>query len=78
MLSSVLNSPKAIQVNISIIRIFVKIREWTLNYSELQDKIQALQDAESNQNQHINHIYQMIEELLKPTLGERNQIGFKK
>ena len=78
MLSSVLNSSQAIQVNISIIRIFVKIREWALNYSELQEKIQALQDAESNQNQHINHIYQMIEELLKPTLAERNQIGFKK
>ncbi len=78
MLSSVLNSPQAIQVNISIMRIFVKIREWTLNYSELQEKIQALQDAESNQNQHINHIYQMIEELLKPSLGERKAIGFKK
>jgi hypothetical protein len=76
MLSSVLNSPRAIQVNISIIRIFVKIREWALNYSELQEKIQALQDAESNQNQHINHIYQMIEELLKPGLGERKEIGF--
>ncbi|WP_425636245.1 ORF6N domain-containing protein [Algoriphagus yeomjeoni] len=78
MLSSVLNSPRAIQVNISIIRTFVRIREWVLNYSELQDKIQALQDAESNQNQHINHIYQMIEELLKPSLGERKTIGFKK
>ncbi|WP_310106063.1 ORF6N domain-containing protein [Algoriphagus sp. 4150] len=78
MLSSVLNSPRAIQVNISIIRIFVKIREWALNYSELQNKIQALQDAESNQNEHINHIYQMIEELLKPNLGKRKQIGFKK
>jgi hypothetical protein len=76
MLSSVLNSSRAIQVNISIIRIFVKIREWALNYSELQEKIQALQDAESNQNQHINHIYQMIEELLKPGLGERKEIGF--
>jgi hypothetical protein len=77
MLSSVLNSPRAIQVNISIIRIFVKIREWALNYSELQEKIQALQDAESNQNQHINHIYQMIEELLKPAAEKRPEIGFR-
>jgi hypothetical protein len=77
MLSSVLNSPQAIQVNISIIRVFVKIREWALNYSDLQDKIQALQVSESNQNQHINHIYQMIEELLKPAIGDRVEIGFK-
>ncbi|SFU04641.1 ORF6N domain-containing protein [Algoriphagus locisalis] len=78
MLSSVLSSSRAIQVNITIIRTFVRIREWALNYSELQEKIQALQDAESNQNQHINHIYQLIEELLKPTLSERKAIGFKK
>jgi hypothetical protein len=36
-----------------------------------------LQDSESNQNQHINHIYQMIEELLKPAIGDRVEIGFK-
>jgi hypothetical protein len=75
-LSSVLNSPGVIQVNISIIRIFVKIRAWASNYSEYQEKIQVLQEAESNQNQHINPIYQMIEELLKPGLGERKEIGF--
>ncbi|WP_423779137.1 ORF6N domain-containing protein [Algoriphagus aquimarinus] len=34
MLSSVLNNTRAIQVNISIIRTFVRIREWALNYSE--------------------------------------------
>lgn len=77
MLSSVLNSARAIQVNISIIRVFVKVREWALNYSDLQEKIQELQDSESNQNQHINHIYQMIEELVKPALKDRAEIGFK-
>jgi len=77
MLSSVLNSPQAIQVNIFIIRVFVKIHESALNYSDLQDQIQALQNSESNQNQHINHIYQMIEELVKPALMDRVEIGFK-
>ncbi|UZD21020.1 ORF6N domain-containing protein [Algoriphagus halophytocola] len=78
MLSSVLNSPQAIQVNISIMRIFIKIREWAMSYSDLQDKIQDLQQSESDQNQHIAKIYQIIEELLKPTLSERKSIGFKK
>jgi hypothetical protein len=75
-LSSVLNSPGVIQVNISIIRIFVKIKVWASNYSEYQEKIQVPQEAESNQNQHVNPIYQMIEELLEPGLGERKEIGF--
>lgn len=77
MLSSVLNSARAIQVNISIIRVFVKVREWALNYSDLQEKIRELQESESNQNQHINHIYQMIEELVNPALKDRRVVGFK-
>jgi hypothetical protein len=42
MLSSVLNSEKAIEVNIAIIRTFVLVRQHTLNYKELQDKLQKL------------------------------------
>ncbi|WP_073570992.1 ORF6N domain-containing protein [Algoriphagus zhangzhouensis] len=42
MLPPVINSPQAIQVNISIMRTFVKIREWALNYSDLQEKILQL------------------------------------
>jgi hypothetical protein len=77
MLSSVLNSPQAIQVNISIVRVFVKMREWSANYSELLAKINELQQSESEQNHHISQIYQIIDELLKPKLGERKEIGFK-
>ena len=78
MLSSVLNSRQAIQVNIPIMRIFVKMREWPMNYSDLQDKIPELQKSESDQNHHIAKIYRIIEELLKPALSERKAIGFKK
>lgn len=78
MLSSAINSPQAIQVNISILRTFVKIREWALNYSDLQDKILQLQQSESVQNHHISRIYQILEELLDPEPKERNAIGFKK
>jgi hypothetical protein len=78
MLSSVLNSPQAIQVNISIMRIFVKVREWALNYGELALKIKELEKNSSVHHEHIAHIYQLIEELLRPTLENRPSIGFKK
>ncbi|WP_026955312.1 ORF6N domain-containing protein [Algoriphagus vanfongensis] len=78
MLSSVINSPQAIQVNISIMRTFVKIREWALSYSDLQEKIHQLQQSESEQNHHISRIYQILEELLSPSPQERKTIGFKK
>lgn len=78
MLSSVLNSPQAIQVNTSIMRVFVKVREWALNYGELALKIKELEKNSSEHHEHIAHIYQLIEELLRPTLENRPAIGFKK
>ena len=44
MLSSVLNSEKAIEVNISIIRAFVTFRQFSLTYSELKDRISAIEN----------------------------------
>lgn len=78
MLSSVLNSQQAIQVNISIMRVFVKVREWALNYGDLALKIKELEKNSSEHHEHIAHIYQLIEELLRPNLGNRPLIGFKK
>lgn len=43
MISSVLNSEKAIEVNISIIRAFVTMRQFTLTYSELKTRIEAIE-----------------------------------
>lgn len=77
MLSSVVNSPVAIQVNISIMRVFVRMREWAANYSELVEKIDDLQSKQGEHNHHIARIYQMIEELVKPQLTDRRPVGFK-
>ncbi len=52
MLSSVLRSERAIQVNIQIMRAFVKMREWMEDYRELIERIQKIerrQDAESRE-----------------------------
>ncbi len=78
MLSSVLNSPPAIQVNISIMRVFVKMRLWAANYEDLLKKINALSVNQSEHNEHIRNIYQIIEELVRPALTERKPIGFKR
>lgn len=77
MLSSVLNSPTAIQVNISIMRVFVKMRQWAANYEDLIDKINELSENQGVHNAHIRNIYQIIEELVRPSIIERKSIGFK-
>lgn len=75
MLSSVLNSTIAIQINIAIMRVFVIIIEKESNLTMLLDKVIELkrnQDAQQNQ---INDIYEVIDKLLTPTL-KRQLIGF--
>jgi hypothetical protein len=78
MLSTVLNSPTAIQVNISIMRVFVKMRQWATNYEDLLKKIDELNQTQGEHNKHIRNIYQIIEELVRPALKERKSIGYKK
>ena len=74
MLSSVLNSYKAIQVNITIMRAFVNIRQHYLDSKELKARLDKLEDE-----MHIkfNDIHQALSYLLEPPHEERNPVGFK-
>ena len=79
MLSSVLRSKNAIQINISIMRAFVLMRQWALNYQELQEK---LTDLEKRFGQKFTDIEQVLNYLIqkdkkKPTQQQRERIGFK-
>ncbi len=80
MLSSVLNSPKAINVNISIIRAFVFIRQYALTHKDLTDK---LKEMETLYNKQFKDVYEAINYLLKkdkeqPDHKDRKKIGFKR
>jgi hypothetical protein len=79
MLSSVLNSEKAIAANIAIMRTFVLIRQYALQYKELHDKLVKL---EKKYNKNFKEIYHALNLLLedKAALEEqknREPIGFK-
>jgi len=75
MLSSVLNSKKAIQVNISIIRTFVLIRKSGLNYAELSTKLKEIEGKFSDVYQAINYLLEKDKK--QSTQKERQKIGFK-
>jgi hypothetical protein len=80
MLSSVLKSKTAIQINISIMRAFVMIRQFALTYQELNEKLLAL---EKKHNQKFTDIDQVLNYLIKKdqqhTLQTtRKQVGYKK
>lgn len=75
MLSSVLNSKRAIQANIQIIRAFVQLRRMLLTNTDLRRKIQ---DMEKKYDKQFAIVFQAIKELLKPPKVEERRItGFK-
>lgn len=75
MLSSVLSSPKAIEVNIAIMRTFVKIRQYVLNYKELAEKL-------IEHDKRFSDVYEALDYLITKDKQEiehkeRRRIGFK-
>jgi len=78
MLSSVLNSERAIQVNILIMRAFTKLREILLTHKELAVKIEALEKKYSEHDETIKAIFEAIKKLLEPPpVKEKKIIGFR-
>lgn len=74
MLSSVLNSKKAIQINIQIIRIFTKLREMIDAYRELREKVEELEKTSTS---NFEQIFYAIKMLIKEDEEPKRQIGFK-
>jgi hypothetical protein len=80
MLSSVLNSKRAIQVNISIMRAFAKIRQFALTNSTLAKKIEELEKVTNHKfsklDKEIKLIFEAIKQLIKTESKPKNPLGF--
>ncbi len=79
MLSSVLTSPQAIEMNIAIVRAFVFIRQYALSHKDLTEKLKAL---ESKYDKQFGDVYEAMNYLLQKDNQEteqkqRKRIGFK-
>lgn len=79
MLSSVLNSPKAIQVNIQIMRVFTHIRQSLTDNTELRLIIEEIRKKTDNNTKNIEVVFQYFDELLdkKEKIKPRTKIGYK-
>ncbi|MFL9830049.1 ORF6N domain-containing protein [Flavobacterium sp. ST-87] len=80
MLSSVLNSEKAIQTNIQIMRIFTKVRQMLLDTTEMKLDIVQIQKKLENQGKNIELVFSYLDELTEKKEDEkpRTKIGYKK
>ena len=77
MLSSVLNSERAIAVNIQIMRLFVKMRQLIGQNKQILQKIEKLEAADMDHDKKLREIYGLIKNLLEPAFKNQRQIGFK-
>lgn len=73
MLSSILNSKRAIQVNIAIMRAFVELRKMIDTHKELLDRIQKL---EKKYDTKFQIVFEAIKELMKEEVKPKTKIGF--
>jgi hypothetical protein len=77
MLSSVLNSERAIEVNITIVRVFVRLREMIGTHKELARKLSELEQHLKDHDQQIQAIFEAIRQLMSPPERPRKKIGFE-
>ena len=80
MLSSILKSKKALEVNISIMRAFVFVRQYALSHKDLTNKLKKM---ERKYNRRFKDVYEVMNYLLQKDKQEteqqkRKRIGFKK
>lgn len=77
MLSSVLNSERAIEVNIAIMRAFVRLREILATHKDLARRVDELEQKVGHQDEKIQAVFEAIRQLMAPPPApKRRRIGF--
>lgn len=76
MLSSVLNSERAVQVNIMIMRAFVRLRQMLSVNQELTKRLDQIEKKIENHDGEIRTIFQVIRQLMLPSEKSKRRIGF--
>jgi hypothetical protein len=79
MLSSILNSDTAIEVNIRVIRVFTKLREYALTHRDILIQLSKLEKEVKGNSRDISNIFAVLKELIEKQVrtAPRNRIGFK-
>jgi hypothetical protein len=78
MLATVLNSERAIQVNIAIMRAFVKLRQIFSTHKGLASKLNELERKIEKHDEEIHIIFEAIRQLMAPPEKKKRKIGFKR
>jgi hypothetical protein len=77
MLSSVLNSQRAIAVNIKIMRVYTRIKEMLLTSNDLLLRMEKIERNASKHDMQISQVFDLIKQLINREEIPRKQIGYK-
>lgn len=77
MAATVLNSPKAVEMSVFVVRAFVKLREMLANNRQLASKIEELEKRLETHDTAIQELIDAIKEMMTPPKGPRKKIGFQ-
>ncbi len=77
MLASVLNSPRAIEAGIYVVRAFVHLKEMLLTHKELAQKLKEFELKIETHDEQITAIFEAINHLLAPPPAPKRKIGFE-
>ena len=78
MLSSVLNSQRAVQINIQVVRLFTRLRQFVSGHNELKLEIEEIKKKLSNHDKNIEVVFSYLDELVekKDIPRSRKRIGY--
>jgi hypothetical protein len=87
MLASILRSDTAVKMNITIVRAFIALRKFAIQYKDILEQLDGLKERISGHDVQLNQIYDALENMLEKKVDEENKlelwmkrerIGFKK
>jgi hypothetical protein len=87
MLASILRSNKAVKMNIAIVRAFIALRKFAIQYKDILEQLDGLREKIGSHDVQLNQIYEALENMLDKKADEemkleawknRKQIGFKR
>ncbi|MBP7510213.1 MAG: hypothetical protein KA807_20550, partial [Prolixibacteraceae bacterium] len=77
MAASVLNSPKAVEMSVYVVRAFVRMRTMLLQYKEVAQKIAEFDTRLGKHDEAIINIINALKQLMEPPKPKKKEIGFK-
>ncbi len=78
MAATILNSPKATEMSVFVVRAFIQLREMISTHKELFDKLQELERKVSVHDKSIASLFEAIRQLMAPPAQARRYIGFRR